>query len=65
VVYATGATVLYRSALVETGPVLGRAGAQNEYSNDYYVLIERGYAALVDCYMASATGTLCGCGGTP
>jgi hypothetical protein len=63
VVYATGETVLYRSALVETGPVLGHAGAQNEYSNDYYVLIERGYAALVDCYMASATGTLCDCGG--
>lgn len=62
VVYATGAVTLYRSALAETGPVLGRSGAQNEYSNDYYVLVERGYAALVDCFIASATGPICGCG---
>jgi len=61
VVYATGSVVLYRSALAEAGPVLGTA-AGNVPSNDYYVLIERGYAALVDCYMASATGTLCDCG---
>lgn len=62
VVYATGGVTLYRSRLVESGPVLGRVGAQNEYSNDYYVLIERGYAAVVDCFMAHATGPLCGCG---
>jgi hypothetical protein len=62
VVYATGATTLYRSRLAEAGPVLGHAGAQNEYSNDYYVLIERGYAAVVDCFTASAIGTLCDCG---
>ena len=62
VIYAAGATTLYRSALVETGPVLGGSGAQNLYNNDYFVLIERGYAAVVDCYMASATGTLCDCG---
>jgi len=62
VVYATGATTLYRSALVETGPVLGGSGAQNLYNNDYFVLIERGYAAVVDCYTASAIGTLCDCG---
>jgi len=62
VVYATGAVTLYRGALIESGPVLGRSGAQNEYSNDYYTLIERGYAALVDCLSIHATGTLCGCG---
>jgi len=61
VVYATGATTLYRSTLVETGPVLG-TGAGGLYNNDYFVLIERGYAAVVDCFAASATGTLCDCG---
>jgi hypothetical protein len=60
VVYATGATVLYRSVLAETGPVLGKT--TGAYNNEYHVLIERGYAALVDCFMASATGTLCDCG---
>lgn len=60
VVYATGATVLYRSALVESGPVLGQT--TGAYNNEYHVLIERGYAALVDCFAASATGTLCVCG---
>lgn len=62
VLYATGTTVLYRSALAETGPVLGGSGAQNLYNNDYFALIERGYAAIVDCYSASASGTLCDCG---
>jgi hypothetical protein len=56
VVYATGATVLYRTSLIETGPVV------DTKTNDYFTLVERGYAALVDCYMASATGTLCDCG---
>jgi hypothetical protein len=61
VIYAAGATALYRSALAESGPVLG-TGAGGAYNNDYFVLIERGYAAIVDCYMANATGTLCDCG---
>jgi len=41
--------------------VLG-TGAGGLYNNDYFVLIERGYAAVVDCFAASATGTLCDCG---
>lgn len=53
--YATGATVLYRSALAETGPVFDQA------TNDYFVLIERAYAALIDCFNATATAKVCGC----
>lgn len=59
-IYATGATTLYRSELVESGPTLGM-GAGNVPNNDYFTLIERAYAALVDCYMTSVTATLCGC----
>jgi len=62
VVYATGAVSLYRGPLVQNGPVFGGSGAQNLYNNDYFVLIERSYAALVDCLSIHATGTLCGCG---
>ena len=50
VVYATGAITLYRTELIESGPVV------NTNSNDYFTLIERGYAALVDCFSANALG---------
>jgi hypothetical protein len=55
VVYATGAISLYRSTLVESGPVVDQA------TNDYFTLIERAYGGLVDCLNIHATGTLCGC----
>jgi hypothetical protein len=55
IVYATGAVVLYRTELIESGPVINTA------NNDYFTLIERGYAALVDCYQAKATGVICNC----
>lgn len=58
-VWATGATTLYRSPVVEAGPVLGYSGGLA--TNDYYTLVERTYGALVDCFMASATAALCGC----
>jgi hypothetical protein len=61
VLYATGAVTLYQGNLVETGPVIGY-GAGGAGTNDYYVLAERGYAALVDCFLASATAPLCPCG---
>jgi hypothetical protein len=59
VMYATGAVTLYRGPLVESGPAVDLVGLKN----DYYVLVERAYAALVDCLVLKATGTLCGCGG--
>lgn len=62
VLYATGGVTLFRSGLVETGPVFG-SGAGNVPNNDYYTLIERAYAGIVDCFMASATTSLCDCGG--
>jgi hypothetical protein len=49
IIYATGATTLYRSELVESGPVF-------TMHNDYYVLIERAYAAIVDCFAMFARG---------
>lgn len=58
--WATGGTVLYRSNLVEVEPTLGY-GAGGAATNDYYTLVERTYGALVDCFMASVTATLCGC----
>lgn len=57
--WATGSVTLYRSNLVEVEPVLGWTGGAA--TNDYYTLVERSYAALVDCFMASVTATLCGC----
>jgi hypothetical protein len=57
--YATGAVVLYRSELAESGQVYD-FGANK---NDYYTLVERAYSALVDCFRVKATATLCGCGG--
>jgi len=58
VVYATGAVSLYRGPLVESGPTVD---ISNLNENDYFVLIERAYVALVDCLVLRATGTLCGC----
>jgi hypothetical protein len=55
VLYATGTIALYRGDLVEAGPVVDRT------TNDYFVLVERGYAALIDCFSMKATATLCGC----
>jgi hypothetical protein len=60
VLYATGSVLLHRSSLLESGPVLGKQ--TGTYNNDYFTLIERAYAGLVDCFMASATTPLCDCG---
>lgn len=61
--YATGSVNLYRSPLIENGPVLGVGGPANStMTNDYYALIERAYVAVVDCFMASAKAKTCGCG---
>lgn len=62
VIYATGATVLYRGGLSEAGPVIAAGGPAGTMTNDYYVLVERAYAALVDCFNMRITATLCGCG---
>lgn len=51
VIYATGAVTLYRSDLITGGP---NYTAQNEY----YTLAERAYAAVIDCFLASTTGTI-------
>lgn len=59
-VTATGALELYRSSLVEVPPQYGF----NNNENDYYALIERAYAAVIDCYLMTGTVSLCGCGGT-
>jgi len=59
-IYATGAVTLYRGPVVETGPVLG-LGSGNVPTNDYYSLIERPYAALVDCFSRSVVSAICGC----
>lgn len=60
ILYATGAVTLYRGDLVTPDISMGSApgGAS---TNDYYALIERGYAAVVDCFMASATTKMCSC----
>lgn len=54
--YATGAMDLYRSPLVEAGPVMLVA------NNDYFALVERAYAAVVDCFVSAVTVPLCDCG---
>lgn len=56
VLYATGSVVLYQGPLVENGPVVDQS------TNDYFTLIERAYAGLVDCFSASVTTPLCTCG---
>lgn len=68
VVYATGAISLYRSELAEAGPSIASGGQAGTMTNDYYTLIERAYAALVDCFMMSCPAMICGCttgGGGP
>lgn len=57
-VFATGGVVLYRSDLIESGPAVDMGNMEN----DYYVLIERAYAALIDCFVGVAQGALCECG---
>jgi hypothetical protein len=56
-IYATGAMDLYRGDLVEIPPSIDRT------TNDYFALVERAYAALVDCFGVSIPGIpLCACG---
>lgn len=57
-IYATGSVVLHRSPLSVTGPVI------DPRTNDYFMLVERAYAGLVDCFAAATTAPLCGCGGS-
>lgn len=59
-VYATGALDLYRGDLVESGPLFDFQGLHN----DYYALVERAYAAVIDCFWAQALVPLCPCGGS-
>ena len=55
--YATGAMDLYRSDLVEVPPQYGF----NNNENDYYALIERSYAVIVDCFVAVVNSGICSC----
>lgn len=48
-IHAAGGVALYRTPLMVTGP------AVNTQTNDYYVLAERVYAGLLDCWHATAT----------
>lgn len=52
--WATGATTLHRSDLTQVGP-------NYTLNNEYFAIVERAYGALVDCFIASATASLCGC----
>lgn len=52
VLYITGEVVLHRSDLTVSGPVFDRT------NNDYFVLVERAYGALIDCFSMRATATL-------
>lgn len=54
-VWASGALALYRSELTLAGPVTGSLftlpdGDGYSRTNDYYVLAERAYTAIVDCW---------------
>jgi len=58
-VWASGALALYRSEVTLAGPVTGSLytlpdGQGFSRTNDYYVLAERAYAAIVDCWSGQA-----------
>jgi len=57
-VWATGGVSLHRSPLVVSGPVFDQA------TNDYFMLVERAYAALVDCFLYKSVFQMCACGGS-
>ena len=53
-IFASGAVSLYRTDLTVTGPAMGwnhPTGEPFGYTNDYFVLAERAYAAIVDCWV--------------